>query len=60
MFHELNPMKKLVYTSIRNIMKFAQGKNDITNHTNVIEVMVHQLTNLENIILNKTIMSKII
>jgi hypothetical protein len=41
-------------------MKFAQGKNDITNHTNVIEVMVHQLTNLENIILNKTIMSKII
>jgi hypothetical protein len=27
---------------------------------NVIEVMVHQLTNLENIILNKTIMSKII
>ncbi len=41
-------------------MKFAQGKNDITNNMNVIQVMVHQLTNLENIILNKTIMSKII
>lgn len=41
-------------------MKFAQDKNDITNHMNVIEVTVHQLTNLENIILNKIIMSKII